>query len=187
MNDTTSATIATRASSSPTTRRRGALAAGLGVAALAVVTLTGCSGTVDAAKSALGAEQVQQRHFDTAADAPSTADSTDVAWFLPSWVPSDARDVDVRLDTQEPGYELSFTSETGPDLAACVPVDGDLGGPALDPTTLPEPLPTSGLVSCGDGRVVAEVDGRWASWTTVDAVPGDDAVPGGDGNATLRH
>ncbi|ROS57713.1 MULTISPECIES: hypothetical protein [unclassified Frigoribacterium] len=181
MNDTTSATIATRASSSPTTRRRAALAAGLGVAALAVVTLTGCSGAVDAAKSALGAEQVQQRHFDTAADAPSAADSTDVAWFLPAWVPSDARDVDVRLDTQEPGYELSFTSETGPDLAACVPVDGDLGGPALDPATLPEPLPTSGLVSCGDGRVVAEVDGRWASWTTVDAVPGDDV------NSTLRH
>ena len=181
MNDTTSATIATRASSSPTTRRRGALAAGLGVAALAVVTLTGCSGAVDAAKSALGAEQVQQRHFDNAADAPSTADSTDVAWFLPAWVPADARDVDVRLDTQEPGYELSFTSETGPDLAACVPVDGDLGGPALDPATLPEPLPTSGLVSCGDGRVVAEVDGRWASWTTVDAVPGDDV------NSTLRH
>lgn len=181
MNDTTSATIATRASSSTTTRRRGALAAGLGLAALAAVTLTGCSGAVDAAKSALGAEQVQERHFDSFADAPSSADSTDLAWFLPEWVPSDARDIDVRLDTQDPGYELSFTSETGPDLAACTPVDGDLGGPALDPKTLPEPLPTSGLVSCGDGRVVAQVDGRWASWTTVDAVPGD------DGSVTLRR
>jgi hypothetical protein len=181
MNDSTSATIATRASSSTTTRRRGALAAGLGLAALAAVTLTGCSGMADAAKSALGAEQVQERHFDTAADAPNSADSTDVAWFLPEWVPADARDVDVRLDTQEPGYELSFTSATGPDLAGCTPVDGDLGGPALEPTTLPEPLPTSGLVSCGDGRVVAQVDGRWASWTTVDAVPGDDV------NSTLRH
>lgn len=181
MTDTTSATIATRASSSTTIRRRGALAAGLGLAALAAVTLTGCSGMADAATSALGAEQVQERHFDTAADVPSSADSTDVAWFLPEWVPADARDIDVRLDTQEPGYELSFASETGPDLAGCTPVDGDLGGPALDPATLPEPLPTSGLVSCGDGRVVAPVDGRWASWTTVDAVPGD------DGNSTLRH
>lgn len=178
MNDSTSAT---RASSSTTTRRCGALAAGLGLAALAAVTLTGCSGMADAAKSALGAEQVQERHFDTAADAPSSTDSTDVAWFLPEWVPADARDIDVRLDTQEPGYELSFTSETGRDLAGCTPVDGDLGGPALEPTTLPEPLPTSGLVSCGDGRVVAQVDGRWASWTTVDAVPGDDV------NSTLRH
>jgi len=184
MTDTTSAPVATRASSSTTTtttRRRGALAAGLGLAALAAVTLTGCSGAVDAAKSALGAEQVQQRHYDAYGDAPSRADSTDVAWFLPEWVPGDARDVDVRLDTQEPGYELSFASEQGPDLDSCTPVDGDLGGPALDPTTLPEPLPTSGLVSCGDGRVVAQVDGRWASWTTVDAVPGT------DDDATLRR
>jgi hypothetical protein len=176
-------TDTTTASSSSTSfiRRRGAFAAGLGLAALAAVTLTGCSGAVDAATSALGADQVQQRHYASYADAPSSADSTDVAWFLPAWVPTDARDVDVRLDTQEPGYELSFTSETGPDLAACTPVDGDLGGPALDPETLPEPLPTTGLVSCGDGRVVAQVDGRWASWTTVDAVPGD------GGNSTLRH
>lgn len=180
MNDSTSATIATRASSSTTTRRRGALAAGLGLAALAAVTLTGCSGMADAAKSALGAEQVQERHFDTAADAPSSTDSTDVAWFLPEWVPADARDIDVRLDTQEPGYELSFTSETGPDLAACVPVDGDLGGPALEPELLPDVLPASSLVTCGDGRVTAQVDGRWYGWTTAEAVPGD------DGGTTLR-
>lgn len=177
MTDTTTAS-----SSTTTTRRRGALAAGLGLTALAAVSLTGCSGMADLVSNQIEASaQVQERHYDTYADVPSSADSTDVAWFLPEWVPTDARDVDVRLDTQEPGYELSFTSETGPDLAACTPVDGDLGGPALDPTTLPEPLPTSGLVSCGDGRVVAQVDGRWASWTTVEAVPGH------HGGGTLRR
>lgn len=169
----------TRASSAAGRRR--VIAAALGLTGLAVVSLTGCSAVVGAAERALGAEQVQQRHYDSYADAPSSSTSEDVAWFLPDWVPSDARDIDVRLDTQEPGYELSFTSAEGVDLDACEPVDGDLGGPALTPETLPQPLPTTDLVTCGDGRVTAEVDGRWLSWTTVEAVPGD------DGGSTLRR
>ncbi|MDY0945709.1 hypothetical protein SOM11_06880 [Frigoribacterium sp. CFBP9039] len=178
---TPTATSETRPTRACTTRRRlraGALAA-LGVAGIAA--LTGCSSMVSAAEEALGSEQVQQRHYDTYADAPSSRTSDDVAWFMPDWVPADARDIDVRLDTEQPGYELSFTSAEGVDLDACEPVDGDLGGPAMPTETLPQPLPTTGLVSCGDGRVTATVDDRWASWTTLEAVPGD------DGGSTLRR
>ena len=160
--------------------RRAARLALVASAALSVVALTGCSAITDAALAAVGSAPVQERHFDTAVEAPRPSNSDDVAWFLPEWVPSDARDVDVRLHTSEPGYEISFTSADGVDLAACEPVDGDLGGPALEPEVLPDDLPTKGLVSCGDGRVTAQVGDRWLGWTTVEPVPGD------DGSGTLR-
>jgi len=163
----------------PARRLRAAATVALGVAGIAA--LTGCSTLVGAAEKAVGSEPVQQRHYDVHADAPSSRTSDDMAWFLPDWVPEDARDIDVRLHVSQPGYELSFVSDEGVDLDACEPVDGDLGGPAMPAETLPQPLPTTGLVSCGDGRVTASVDDRWASWTTAEAVPGD------DGGSTLRQ
>ncbi|WP_423919710.1 hypothetical protein ACPEEZ_12830 [Frigoribacterium sp. 2-23] len=170
----------TRTSSSSRRGRVAPLVAVVGATAFAAIALTGCASGVEAFKSAVGAQQVQQRHYDRWNVAPTHATSTDLAWFLPSWVPSDATDIDVRLDTEKPGYEIAFTSTTGVDPARCTPVDGDLGGPALTPDVLPTTLPHTGLVSCGDGRVTAEVDGRWYGWTTLEPVPGD------DGATTLR-
>ncbi|MFJ3383727.1 MULTISPECIES: hypothetical protein [unclassified Curtobacterium] len=131
---------------------------------LVVLTLTGCS---------VIAKQMpqQQQHYDTYADAPSKANSEDVAWFMPSWVPEDAKDIDVRLDTSDPGYVIGFTSASGVDTDACTPVDGAHGGPAMRAGFLPKTLPTTGLVTCGDGRITAEVDGRWYGWTPEEPVP----------------
>ena len=130
--------------------------------ALAAVTLTGCSGIATPRRARSAPSRCSSATSTPTADAPPSADSTDVAWFLPDWVP-DRRDrhVDVRLDTQEPGYEtLVHVGDRPRPRSLCTPVEGDLGGPALDPHVLPSTLPTSGLLSCGDGRVVAEVDGR---------------------------
>jgi len=181
LNDTLTAPSSRPSTRSSSARRRTLrTAVAVGVAGLSGLALTGCGSVVGAVEHALGSESVQQRHYDAAADAPDSSTSDDMAWFLPSWVPDDARDVDVRLHTSQPGYEISFTSEEGVDLAACEPVDGDLGGPALEPELLPDVLPASSLVTCGDGRVTAQVDGRWYGWTTAEPVPGD------DGGTTLR-
>lgn len=148
-----------------------AAAATLGMALIGV-TLAGCSVIEPYMPE-------QQKHFDTAADAPSKANSEDLAWFMPSWVPEDAKDIDVRLDTSDPGYAIAFTSASGVDTASCTAVDGTKGGPAMSADFLPGALPTSGLATCGDGRVTAEVDGRWYGWTTREAIAGG-------GNDTLR-
>jgi hypothetical protein len=133
---------------------------------LVVATLTGCSMIEQSLPQ-------QHRHYDTYRDAPSSANSEDMAWFMPKWVPDDAKDIDVRLDTSNPGYVIAFDSSTGVDTAACEPVDGTHGGPAMTADFLPKSLPTSDLVTCGDGRITAEIDGRWYGWTSKEPVSSD--------------
>lgn len=151
--------------SRPAGAERSALLAGLGAAGMAAIllTLTGCSALAPYAKE-------QQKHYDTYADAPVTGD---LAWKMPTWVPEDATDIDVRLHTEEPGYDIRFDSATGVDTAKCTPLDGAFGGPAIGADFLPEHLPTSGLKTCGDGRAMAEIDGAYYGWTTKHALPGD--------------
>jgi hypothetical protein len=164
------------ANASPTTTcsERSALTSGLAVLGmgLIVATLTGCSLLAPYQKE-------QQQHYDTYSDAPSKANSEDLAWSMPTWVPEDAEDIDVRLDTEEPGYVIAFDSAQGVDTAACTPLDGPHGGPAMSAGFLPDTLPKTGLLTCGDGRATAEVDGRWYGWTTKDAIAAD-------ANDTLR-
>ncbi|MBF4591096.1 hypothetical protein [Curtobacterium sp. VKM Ac-1395] len=160
--------MTTNASSATTRSERSALTSGLAVLGmgLIVATLTGCSLLEPYQKE-------QQQHYDTYSDAPSKADSEDLAWFMPAWVPEDATDIDVRLDTEEPGYVIAFDSASGVDTAACTPLDGPHGGPAMSAGFLPDSLPTTGLLTCGDGRATAEVDGRWYGWTTKEPVAAD--------------
>jgi hypothetical protein len=139
---------------------------------LIVATLAGCSVVEPYMPE-------QQKHFDSYGDAPSKANSKDVAWFMPSWVPGDAKDIDVRLDTSDPGYVIAFTSKDGVDTAACTAVNGTKGGPAMTAGFLPDELPATGLLTCGDGRITAEVDGRWYGWTPKEPITSD-------GNDTLR-
>src|SRR4051812_1444418 len=91
------------ANASPTTVRseRSAVTSGLAVLGmgLIVATLTGCSLLEPYQKE-------QQHHYDAYSDAPSSADSEDLAWFMPEWVPEDAHDIDVRLHTEQPGYVI---------------------------------------------------------------------------------
>lgn len=141
---------------------RTAAASALGLALIGL-TLAGCSVVEPYMPE-------QQEHWDSYSDAPSEADSQDAAWFLPAWVPEDAEDIDVRLDTSDPGYAIAFTSATGVDTAACTALDGPHGGPAMTAGFLPDDLPTTGLVTCGDGRVTAEVDGRWYGWTPAEPI-----------------
>ncbi|WIB59409.1 hypothetical protein DEJ13_13270 [Curtobacterium sp. MCLR17_007] len=148
--------------------------AALGMGAV-LLTLTGCS-------FIQSFEPEQQRHYAASADAPSSAKSDDAAWFMPSWVPDDAEDIDVRLRTKGPGYAIGFDSADGVDTAACTPLQGTFGGPAMTADFLPHDLPTTGLVDCGDGRATAEVGGRWYSWTTEEPLP----VSTSDTNETLR-
>lgn len=166
---TTSATTRSTARS-----ERSALTSTVGVLGLGVIVLAlaGCSVVEPYLPE-------QQEHYDTYADAPSTADSEDLAWFMPAWVPSDAEDIDVRLDTSKPGYAIGFTSADGVDTSGCDPVDGAEGGPAMTADFLPDELPTTSLVTCGDGRLVTRVDGRWFGWTPVEPVPSEE-------NSTLR-
>ncbi|MCY1696167.1 hypothetical protein [Curtobacterium sp. SL109] len=160
--------MTTNASSATTRSERSALTSGLAVLGmgLIVATLTGCSLLEPYQKE-------QQQHYDTYSDAPSKADSEDLAWFMPAWVPEDATDIDVRLDTEEPGYVIAFDSASDVDTAACTPLDGPHGGPAMSAGFLPDSLPTTGLLTCGDGRATAEVDGRWYGWTTKEPVAAD--------------
>lgn len=166
----------TTADTTPATTRseRSALTSAVGVLGMGVIVLAlaGCS----VVKPYL---PEQQEHFDTYADAPSTANSEDLAWFMPKWVPADAKDIDVRLDTSKPGYVIGFTSADGVDTSACKSVDGAKGGPAMTAGFLPDRLPTTSLVTCGDGRLTTEVDGRWYGWTPVGPVASDE-------NDTLR-
>lgn len=158
----------------PTRSERSALtsaAAVLGMG-LIVATLAGCSVIEPYMPE-------QQKHYDSYGDAPSKANSEDVAWFMPSWVPEDAKDIDVRLDTSDPGYVIAFTSKDGVDTAACTAVDGTKGGPAMTAGFLPDDLPATGLLTCGDGRITADVDGRWYGWTPKEPIDSD-------GNDTLR-
>ncbi|WP_420368450.1 hypothetical protein [Curtobacterium sp. L1-20] len=158
----------------PASTNRSALtsAAALLGMALIGVTLAGCSAVEQYLPE-------QQKHFDTYSDAPSKANSEDVAWFMPGWVPEDARDIDVRLDTSDPGYVIGFTSEDGVDTAGCSPVKGGHGRPAMRAGFLPDDLPTTGLLTCGDGRVTVEIDGRWYGWTPEEPIASD-------ANETLR-
>ncbi|WP_144763149.1 hypothetical protein [Curtobacterium sp. 9128] len=135
-------------------------------AGLVVASLTGCSMIEQSMPE-------QQRHYASYTDAPSKATSQDAAWFMPTWVPRDAEDIDVRLDTSNPGYVIAFSSEDGVDTAACTPVEGTHGGPAMTAGFLPESLPTTDLVTCGDGRITAEIDGRWYGWTPEEPVSSD--------------
>lgn len=166
----------TTADTSQTTTRseRSALTSAVGVLGMGVIVLAlaGCS----VVKPYL---PEQQEHFATYADAPSKADSEDLAWFMPKWVPADAKDIDVRLDTSKPGYVIGFTSADGVDTSACKSVDGAKGGPAMTAGFLPDRLPTTSLVTCGDGRLTTEVDGRWYGWTPIEPVASDE-------NDTLR-
>jgi hypothetical protein len=159
----------------PATRsERSALTSAVGILGMGVIVLAlaGCSVVQPYLPE-------QQEHYDTYADAPSKADSEDLAWFMPKWVPADAKDIDVRLDTSEPGYVIGFTSADGVDTSACDPVEGAKGGPAMTAGFLPDRLPTTSLVTCGDGRLTTEIDGRWFGWTPVEPVASDE-------NDTLR-
>jgi hypothetical protein len=160
----------------PTTARseRSALTSATGVLGMGVIVLAlaGCS----VIKPYL---PEQEAHYDTYSDAPSKADSEDVAWFMPAWVPADAEDIDVRLDTSEPGYVIRFSSADGVDTSTCEPVEGAKGGPAMTAGFLPDRLPTTSLVTCGDGRLTTEIDGRWYGWTPVEPVESGE-------NSTLR-
>ncbi|MFZ7086881.1 hypothetical protein [Curtobacterium sp. RRHDQ10] len=143
-------------------RDRSATLAAVGAVGMAAVllTLTGCSALTPYQK-------VQQQHFATYADAPTKGD---LAWVMPKWVPSDAKDIDVRLDTEDPGYDIRFTSARGVDPTACTPLDDTHGGPAIPAEFLPETLPTDGLMTCGDGRATVRVGDAWYGWTTKTAI-----------------
>lgn len=154
----------------PTTARRTLRITLAGAAALSALLLTtGCSVIQDIVPN-----KTPQKHFATYSDAPRSGESKDMAFFMPEWVPADAEDIDVRLHASQPGYVIRFASQDGVDLAACTNLDGSYGGPAMTADFLPEDLPTKGLVTCGDGRVVAEIGDRWYGWTTKDAIPGQD-------------
>lgn len=137
--------------------------------AAVLLTLSGCSAIATFST-------VQQRHYDTYADAPTKGD---LAWVMPGWVPEDAKDIDVRLNTEEPGYDIRFTSAQGVDTTTCTPLGDPHGGPAIRASFLPRQLPTTGLLTCGDGRATVQDGGTWFGWTTKQAIPSDS-------NSTLR-
>ncbi|WIE64565.1 hypothetical protein DEI99_015245 [Curtobacterium sp. MCLR17_036] len=154
----------------PTTARRTLrIALATTVAVSALLLATGCSVLQDIVPN-----KTPQKHFASYADAPRSGESEDVAFFMPAWVPADAEDIDVRLHASQPGYVIRFDSARGVDLDDCTELDGSYGGPAMTADFLPEDLPTTGLVTCGDGRAVAEIGEHWYGWTTKEAVPGDD-------------
>ncbi|MCA5922753.1 hypothetical protein [Curtobacterium oceanosedimentum] len=159
-------TTATR----PTTARRSLRIALASTAALSALLLTaGCSVVEDIVPN-----KTPTKHFDTYADAPRSGESEDLAFFMPEWVPEDAEDIDVRLHVSQPGYVIGFSSAKGVDVGDCTKLDEPYGGPAMTADFLPSDLPTTGLVGCGDGRAVAEIDGRWYGWTTEEPIPGQD-------------
>ncbi|MCS6561775.1 hypothetical protein [Curtobacterium poinsettiae] len=154
----------------PTTARRTLRIALASAAAVSALLLTaGCSAIQDIVPN-----KTPQKHFDAYSDAPRSGESEDLAFFMPKWVPEDAEDIDVRLHVSQPGYVIGFASKDGVDVDDCTPVDESYGGTAMTADFLPEELPTKGLVTCGDGRAVTEIDGRWYGWTTKDAIPGQD-------------
>lgn len=154
----------------PTTARRTLrIALASSAAASALLLTAGCSAIQDIVPN-----KTPQKHFATYSDAPRSGESDDMAFFMPEWVPEDAKDIDVRLNASAPGYVIGFASKEGVDTDACTPLDESYGGTAMTADFLPEELPTKGLVTCGDGRAVTEIDGRWYGWTTKDAIPGQD-------------
>lgn len=154
----------------PTTARRTLRIALASSAALSALLLTaGCSVLEDVIPN-----KTPQKHFATYSDAPRSGESKDMAFFMPEWVPEDAKDIDVRLNASAPGYVIGFASKEGVDTDSCTPLDEAYGGSAMQADFLPEDLPTTGLVTCGDGRAVAEIGDRWYGWTTKDAIPGQD-------------
>lgn len=176
------------------TRTPGRIVATLGVAALAAVTFTGCS-IIDSVFEDGPPKEPQEEHFDKYADAPT---SGNIAFAMPTFVPKNATDIDVRLlATSEPGYLIRFESADGVKDGRCEPVDA-APEPAITAAWWPDAVPgdvEDGLLECTEKRFtnpvyVTVVDDIVYGWTsdyeisddadapkTTDGTPGTDEIP----------
>lgn len=118
----------------PTTARRTLRIALASTAAVSALLLTaGCSAIQDIVPN-----KTPQKHFDAYSDAPRSGESEDLAFFMPKWVPEDAKDIDVRLHVSQPGYVIGFASKDGVDVDDCTALDESYGGTAMTADFLPE-------------------------------------------------
>ncbi|WP_403021276.1 hypothetical protein [Salinibacterium sp. GXW1014] len=110
------------------------LLAATAAAALATSTLAGCA-VIDMIFEDGPPKDPEERHFEVYADAPTTGQ---LAFAMPSFVPKDATDIDVRLmPSAEPGYLLRYTSSKGFKDARCEPI-AEAPPAAIDSTWWPD-------------------------------------------------
>lgn len=91
-------------------------AAAVAALAIAIAALSGCS-VIDSIFEDGPPREPREQHYDEYTDAPRDGEN---AYIMPSFVPKDAVDIDVRaLLSLEPGYLLRYTSPSGFKDAGC--------------------------------------------------------------------
>jgi hypothetical protein len=121
-------------------RRTAALAA---IALAPAITLAGCA--------LVGGGNERELSYEVYQDAPQRGDSD----FVPSsFIPTDARNLRVRVVTDGPGSVVSYESPTGTLGEGCQPGSFD-DDPLLRAAWWPDDVPSDGLI-CGDWRVFEE-------------------------------
>lgn len=108
-------------------------------------------------------QHIEQRHFDTRAEAPT---SGDLAFVLPDYVPDTATDITVRVGTTDPAakmYDWAATQFEAP--ADCQKVSAEDAADPFDPAAWPQAARSGPTLRCGDKpvylRFVAERVYAW--------------------------
>jgi hypothetical protein len=133
------------------------------LAATAVV----LAASLSACGSVLSHEET--KHFDTRVDAPVKGM---IAFAMPEWVPADAKDITMGVQTQGRGKNISLTSATARPAGPCEP-QKQSATTEIVPTPDGWPKGTEKVAGtqCGQWRVVTAEGGRMYAWT----IPGADA------------
>lgn len=134
-------------------------------AAFALATLSGCS-AIDTLFEDGPPSTPEEHHFDEYADAPT---SGNLSFAMPSFVPRDASNIDVRaLPSAAPGYLLRYESPKGFRDDRCETV-ADAPPAAILSDWWPDEF-TGEVAKCSDKRIVRPVyvtlaEGTVYAWT----------------------
>ena len=104
----------------------------------------------------------ETRHFDARADAPTKGM---IAFAMPEWVPADARDITMDVQTQGKGKNLSLRSDTAELASRCESqTSATTQKPIPEPQGWPTTVQTEAGAQCGEWRVVVAGE-RLYAWT----------------------
>lgn len=130
-------------------------AAGLATALVTLPALTGCADEL--------LRHVKTEHFDTFAEAPVDGD---LAFVLPSFVPVEATDITVRVDTEQPDskmYDWRGAAAVLPD--DCQPADGPGAPVPFEASAWPRDVSSADGWTCGSRPLqLRQVGERSYAW-----------------------